>query len=819
SAIKDTRVLMDDWRIACAWYSSIKKGKRFKYTEEQVVGLAKKIVKELKRRGITFHPEKMKPAARALFRKVSESLIDAESGIYLVAPHAKLIADGKKTAIVKTIPLKDYIGKDLYLLSGKECYGVIRLGKPKVIDLDGFKATRQKHMITDEERKRWWRGKTHFYLFPVKVRQVFDPPKQVKIPQGVQTVVRDVEFLSTVTSSSIAPILPKRFADVKVSPELLKQLTDQQLQDLHNRLHDLYKQRRFFKSVEPVVNLHMLVVGEMKRRGLQHSVVDDLDRVKLEKRLTLKEVVDAFPERIELVEEPYVWLVGGISNRGFVERDVDVLIQQEAPNPALEKYFEERLPKFLAERIHWVYAPDGPQMGTGIPLYYQTFVKEKIRVEEKKVEKEEQLAEIVLGKPFQPFKSAKGYRASEYQDIDEIYQYWAKGYFDEGIAIAVEEKFDGMRFIWQKKGDKIWAFSEDAKHDRAALFPHLVEEFRKIPGDWIFDSEVVEWYPNWEKPKPREDMMWMVAGKKGDDTWVKANVFDCLWDEGHSLEDLEWIERQKHLKKLIPRDTKHINRVDPIITHNREEFKRAIAKVSKIKGSEGAMCKAVNSKYEVGGRTIGWAKFKVVLEVDVIVLKKEKIEGTEKTYRYWCGVGPIPRSQAEKYARLVELNGKLYMQLGVSYNTNIDVPVGSIITVIPIRIRAEQTKDGKIFYTFMHPAVKHARPEKREPDDIGFIHALAMRWQKEFKEEQLETVVRLMPLCPYADDPDKCKLYSRFAKHPSDEKMALEGVQRLAFPIRCPYADKYRCYYAKSYFYKIDWSVEDEAYKSTGTEG
>ncbi|MHC1572074.1 MAG: MBL fold metallo-hydrolase, partial [Methanosarcinales archaeon] len=38
SAIKDTRVLMDDWRIACAWYSSIKKGKRFKYTEEQVVG-------------------------------------------------------------------------------------------------------------------------------------------------------------------------------------------------------------------------------------------------------------------------------------------------------------------------------------------------------------------------------------------------------------------------------------------------------------------------------------------------------------------------------------------------------------------------------------------------------------------------------------------------------------------------------------------------------------------------------------------------------------------------------------------------------------
>jgi len=63
--------LADDWRIAMAWYSRIRRGKPFKYTEEQVVRLARKIYREMKKRGFQFHPEKYKKYARELWERIT----------------------------------------------------------------------------------------------------------------------------------------------------------------------------------------------------------------------------------------------------------------------------------------------------------------------------------------------------------------------------------------------------------------------------------------------------------------------------------------------------------------------------------------------------------------------------------------------------------------------------------------------------------------------------------------------------------------------------------------------------------------------------
>lgn len=72
--ILPTKVLQDDFRIALAWYSAKKQGKDIKYTYEEILGLLKAIVNELKDRGIEFHPEKMKPYAREAFGKVVNEL-------------------------------------------------------------------------------------------------------------------------------------------------------------------------------------------------------------------------------------------------------------------------------------------------------------------------------------------------------------------------------------------------------------------------------------------------------------------------------------------------------------------------------------------------------------------------------------------------------------------------------------------------------------------------------------------------------------------------------------------------------------------------
>ena len=52
------KVLVDDWKIVCAWYSSKKQGKKIKFTNEQILKLASQIHSELLRRGI--HPGQTK---------------------------------------------------------------------------------------------------------------------------------------------------------------------------------------------------------------------------------------------------------------------------------------------------------------------------------------------------------------------------------------------------------------------------------------------------------------------------------------------------------------------------------------------------------------------------------------------------------------------------------------------------------------------------------------------------------------------------------------------------------------------------------------
>jgi hypothetical protein len=68
--------------------------------------------------------------------------MDAHSSTYwgltLVAPHAQLIWQGRKKAIVKSKKFSAHIGEPLYLLQNQVCYGVIRLDSPVEISLKEF---------------------------------------------------------------------------------------------------------------------------------------------------------------------------------------------------------------------------------------------------------------------------------------------------------------------------------------------------------------------------------------------------------------------------------------------------------------------------------------------------------------------------------------------------------------------------------------------------------------------------------------------------------------------------------------------------------
>jgi hypothetical protein len=100
--------------------------------------------------------------------KKSKVIYDAEKykqlpGMYLVEPHAKWVFTGRKLALVMGSEYPEYIGKPM-LFCGKEVYGVIVL--KKIVSNFDFKATRKYHLVTDKERKKWWKDNMVFlYIF------------------------------------------------------------------------------------------------------------------------------------------------------------------------------------------------------------------------------------------------------------------------------------------------------------------------------------------------------------------------------------------------------------------------------------------------------------------------------------------------------------------------------------------------------------------------------------------------------------------------------------------------------------------------------
>ncbi|RLI47785.1 MAG: hypothetical protein DRO73_11020 [Candidatus Thorarchaeota archaeon] len=133
-------------------------------------------------------PEPKLPSLQRLYSERNPA------GLYLVEPHGELIWLRRKKAIVKSVKFSSHIGEPLFLLSGKYCYGIIRLDSPVEITLKEFRELTPKHLITEEERERWWPHKKKLFYYPFTIEKLFDPPRKWKYVPGIQNFVQHVEF-------------------------------------------------------------------------------------------------------------------------------------------------------------------------------------------------------------------------------------------------------------------------------------------------------------------------------------------------------------------------------------------------------------------------------------------------------------------------------------------------------------------------------------------------------------------------------------------------------------------------------------------------
>ncbi len=112
-----------------------------------------------------------------------------DRGLVVVAPHGGFIAGGQKTALVKS---RRYQMEEetLLVIQNKQALGTLRLAQPQAISLREFRRLRPRHLVSEEERRRWWPRKSVFYLYDIEEFRPLPAPVAVEYPRGVQVFVR-----------------------------------------------------------------------------------------------------------------------------------------------------------------------------------------------------------------------------------------------------------------------------------------------------------------------------------------------------------------------------------------------------------------------------------------------------------------------------------------------------------------------------------------------------------------------------------------------------------------------------------------------------
>ncbi|MDO5844209.1 MAG: ATP-dependent DNA ligase [Methanocorpusculum sp.] len=181
--------------------------------------------------------------------------------------------------------------------------------------------------------------------------------------------------------------------------------------------------------------------------------------------------------------------------------------------------------------------------------------------------------------------------------------------------VAAENKYDGSRFQFHKKGDRCAIYSRRLEEMTNSL-PDVVDKLSKaVTRDVIIDGEVIAILNG--KPMPFQTVLRRIRRKHDVESAVEEiemmpRVFDILVCDGETVIDLPFTERRKLLESSLT------DFVAPqIVSDNPEEIEAYYHKALDD-GNEGIMLKVMNAPYIPGNRGKLWIKIKP--EVDTIDL-------------------------------------------------------------------------------------------------------------------------------------------------------------------------------------------------------
>lgn len=559
---------------------------------------------------------------------VSQILSEAREGIYMVRPHGSMIYSGDKSLIIKAKNYKNKIGKLLYLIEDSLCYGIIRLKMPDKIGVTEFNEFQKKHQVTDAERTKWWPNKEVLYSYPFDVIERFPKPKRVSVPQGVQTFVKDFEFLVEIEQEMIHNI--KEYDPAKLNIDVLKD--DWRI--AHAWYSSIKNGRKMIHSLEDVLHIARLIYMELKKRGIEFHP-DRMKPYSLElfrivsggtelSDLSDPKLLDELQDKI--IIKDFMSVCGSYAIGKQKPNDIDVLIRMTEPTDYIKRAVEVRFLKDIgwSDKVHFIWGdPEGPH-DTYIPIYDLQLT----RIKPLKIVKMEEEVLILAGAaPFFPMKPSK-----RFYQIDE-----ALGYLFPNGKYAIEKKYNGFRAVLMKSGSVVKIYS-DQKRDISKHFQTILNEAKELSNkDFVLDSEIVY------KDGGRSEILKYVIGKSElDDSNIALHSFDLITFDGKDITDLAWYERKSMLHKL--NFTKHIKEVESMMVDTPEQAKKAITFARNLNGSEGAMIKRYEGKYTKNSHSDAWIKFR---NEDSLIVRVMNVSNKEGGNSYLMGIEAPPKANAK----------------------------------------------------------------------------------------------------------------------------------------------------------------------------
>lgn len=506
------------------------------------------------------------------------------------------------------------------------------------------------------------------------------------------------------------------------------------------RFWNLIQQGKGVKGwlVGDVVNMHTLVVEEMRRRKIKHRRISSVDDVTAEQmgaterqhstqglgdEVTLEEALQWFGGSTKVVAQ-VATLTGSIVNWRKTTKGLDVVINLPADTPSsITDPIESGIRRAIGDekvqkRLNFVYGHNRPPLKGSVPLFDLALIPRAQEVQamvgQLEVERVEEELKIVVANAkrlaetskrkdeiiplrfFYPLRTSvqaiKGCKEVEGYKVDALVELLKKyaqrlGVETEIPAAVVQRQFDGLRVQLHKKGEHVVVYSDDGC-DVTSRFPSVVTQAKKWQPDYVVEGEVEAWVEGVHQP--RECVRGYVQRRSSpDDSDLVLNVYNVLWLGG---EDLHKEPEHKRLAMLrtslewgqtsakVPPDPQHkLVFAETRVCVTIEELRSAVNHFAGQKGSEGAVVKLLEEDYPLSGSSVYVIEYKVLAEARAIVHRKVETR-TPGMWNYDVAFSFSAQDLVDPRT-IVQVGTKRYTHIARLYNTKTLLRSGDVVAV------------------------------------------------------------------------------------------------------------------------------------------